>query len=53
MADGSIGRNASLAGARTVHLILEQLPRLDRERLCDPGDIVDRHVALGTFDRTA
>src|SRR6202008_4073978 len=32
--------------------ILQQLPRLDRERLCDPGDIIDRHVALGALDRT-
>src|SRR5258707_751212 len=32
--------------------ILQQLPRLDREPLCDPGDIVDRHVTLRALDRT-
>jgi hypothetical protein len=31
--------------------ILQQLPRLDRERLCNAGDIIDRHVALRALDR--
>jgi hypothetical protein len=32
--------------------ILKQHPWLDRERLCDAGDVVDQHVAFGAFDGT-
>jgi hypothetical protein len=32
--------------------ILQQRPRLDRERLCNPGDNIDRHAALRALDRT-
>jgi transcriptional regulator with XRE-family HTH domain len=39
-------------GAEAPSPVLQQLPRLDRKRLCDAGDVVDRHVAFVAFDRT-
>jgi hypothetical protein len=45
-----IRRGKSPPYGLTPSPILEQFPRLGRERLCDAGDVVDRHVA---FDRTA
>jgi hypothetical protein len=32
--------------------VLQQLPRLDRERLCNPGDNIDGHAALRALELT-
>ena len=36
-----------------IHPALNNSHGSDRERLCDAGDVVDRHVAFCAFDRTA
>ena len=44
------GAPIALKHARACSIVLEQGPRLDLETYCNPGNVVDRHVALGPFN---